>query len=89
MSYKIEVIYKNGNLNFRNGKERVMDKCKGLYWNEAPEDWALFDGEFSVEYRESIGIHDRAVIEFYSPKWVGIITKALFNDPNVYSVKEI
>ena len=89
MGSKFEVIYKNGSLDFCNGRERVMNKCKELYWFEAPEDWASFDGEFSVEYRESIGIHDRAVIEFHTPKWMEIITKALINDPNVYSVKEM
>ncbi|MCY6340517.1 hypothetical protein DW228_16550 [Bacteroides fragilis] len=89
MGYKFEVIYKNGSLTFSNGRERLINKCKELYWNEAPEDWASFDGDFSVQYRESIGIHDRAVIEFHSKEWMEIITRALINDPNVYSVKEI
>ena len=36
MGYKFEVIYKNGSLTFSNGRERLINKCKELYWNEAP-----------------------------------------------------
>lgn len=91
MDAKIEIIYKNADTKFANGQERVLNQCKKIFWNEAPEDWKKFDGEFTVKYKQSIGVHDCAIIEFHSPdsKWKDIITKELLLDKSVYSINEI
>lgn len=82
----IEVIYRNGDFSVSNGRERTLNICKDLFWKEAPENWKDFDGEFSVKYKQSIGIHDCAIIEFHSTEWEKIITNALTKNANVYSI---
>lgn len=91
MDSKIEIIYRNADTNVANGRERVLNQCKKIFWNEAPEDWEKFDGEFTVKYKQSIGVHDCAIIVFHSPdpKWKEIITRELRLDKSVYSINEI
>ena len=91
MDSKIEIIYKNADIKVANGRERVLNQCKKIFWNEAPEDWEKFDGEFTVKYKQFIGVHDCAIIVFHSAnsKWKEIITRESGLDKSVYSINEI
>lgn len=89
MKRRYKVIYKNASLKEKNGKERTLNIVKTLFWKEAPENWADFDGELSVEWSSSKGMHDCAIIEFSAPFWEQIIVKALNKRLDVYSIKKI
>lgn len=89
MALRFEITFRDGDMTVPNGQERVLNICKKLFWKEAPEDWKYFDGEIFVKYKEPIGIHDRAIIEFESSYWKDIIIEALKARRDVYSVKEM
>lgn len=83
------ITYHNMNLITKTGKRRTEEFFKDLFWKEAPEDWAKFDGDLRVLNHQPFGIRDAAVVVFYSEYWESFLLSKLNKNFDVYKVEPV